>query len=93
MRAAVRLVAVHFEVSQENRPKRVSASIDRGSRKMCSQHAITLLLNLDDLLFYRRRLAVPHGQRVWHSEAFSYNCRLSNRRILCPIVAPGSPAR
>lgn len=34
LRAAVRFVAVCFEISEENRPKRVSASIDYWSLKM-----------------------------------------------------------
>jgi len=48
MRAAVRLVAVDFEISEEKRPKRNSARIDQGGRKMFSEYAIALVLNLDD---------------------------------------------
>ena len=50
MRAAVRLVAVDLEISEEKRPKRISAIIDRGRRKMFSEYAIALVLDLDDLV-------------------------------------------
>ena len=49
MRAAVRLVAVGFEIGEENRPKCASAGIDQGPCKMFSENAIAPLLDLDNL--------------------------------------------
>jgi hypothetical protein len=37
MRAAVRFIALDFEISEEHRPKRVSASIDQERGKMISE--------------------------------------------------------
>jgi len=64
MRAAVRLVAVGFEISEENRPKRVSARIDQGRREMFSEYAIALVLDLDDPVLNPYQLAVPRGPPV-----------------------------
>src|ERR1039458_582139 len=59
--SAVRLMAMLLKISEEDRPKRIPASSDRGWRKLCSQHAKALILNLQDL-FLNGRLAVSHGQ-------------------------------
>ena len=64
MRAAVRLVAVDFEISEEQRPKRVSARIDQGRRKMLSEYAIALVLDLDNPVLNPYQLAVPRGPPV-----------------------------
>src|ERR1035438_3105038 len=55
--AAVWLVAVGFEISDENRPKRASASLDRGSRKMFPEDAIPLVADLSDLVVDRYQVA------------------------------------
>ena len=47
---AVRRVAVGFEISQETRPKRISAGIDQGPCKMLPEYAIAPVLDLDDLV-------------------------------------------
>jgi len=64
MRAAVRLVAVDFYISEEKRPKRVSARIDQGRRKMFSEYAIALVLDLDDPVLNPYQLAVPRSSPV-----------------------------
>ena len=50
MRAAIRLVAVSLEIVEKKRPKRNAASLDRGPREMLFEHAIALVLDLDDLV-------------------------------------------
>ena len=50
MPAAVRLVAVGFEISEEDRPERASAGIDQGPRKMFLEYAIAFVADLDDLV-------------------------------------------
>src|ERR1035438_7311519 len=50
MRAAVRLMAAGFEISEQNRPKRASAGIDHGPCKMFSEYAIAPVSDLDDLV-------------------------------------------
>ena len=67
MRAAVRLVAMVFEISEEQRPKRVSARIDQGRRKMLSEYAIALVLDLDDPVLNPYQVAVPRGPPVCQS--------------------------
>src|SRR5260370_710621 len=74
MRAAVRLATVVFEISEEYGPKRLSASIDHRSRKMCPEHAIALVLDLENLLF-------DHHQ----CGTFQWSTSLSNKR---PIRTP-----
>jgi len=64
MRAAVRLVAMDFEISEEKRPKSVSARIDQGRRKMFSEYAIIFVLNLDDPVLNPYQLAVPRAPPV-----------------------------
>jgi len=61
MRAAVRLVAVDFYISEEKRPKCVSARIDQGRRKMFSEYAIALVLDLVDPVLNPYQLAVPRS--------------------------------
>jgi hypothetical protein len=50
IRASGRLLAVGLEMRKENRPKRASAGIDQGPRKMFPEYAIAPVLNLDDLV-------------------------------------------
>lgn len=59
MRAAIRFVAVSFEIGEEKRPKLRAASLDHGSREMLSEHAIALVLDLEDLVLnpYQRAIA------------------------------------
>src|ERR1035441_3575733 len=59
VRTTVRLVAVGLDISEEKRPKRTSAGIDRGPRKMLSEYAIAPVLDLDDLVLNPHQLAVP----------------------------------
>jgi len=59
MRAAVRLVTVDIEISEKNRPKRTSAGIDQGPRKMFSEYAITPVLDLDNPVLNPNQLAFP----------------------------------
>jgi hypothetical protein len=71
MRAAVRVVAVDFEISEEKWPKRVSARIDQGRRKMFSEYAIALVLDLDDPVLNPYQLAVPPWSTSLPNLAFS----------------------
>src|SRR5256885_12193169 len=48
--AAVKFVAVGFEISEKNRPERVVASTDQWSRETLSEYAIALVLDLGDLV-------------------------------------------
>ena len=72
MRTAVRLVAVGLEISEQNRPKRVPASIDQRARKMFLERAIALVLELDD--FVVNQLDVPPWSTSLANLTFSYNC-------------------
>jgi hypothetical protein len=73
MRAAVRVVAVDFEISKQKRPKRVSASIDQGRRKMSFEYAIALVSDLAYLVLNRYQLAIPRGSTSLAKLAFSNN--------------------
>jgi hypothetical protein len=66
MRAAIRLVAVGFEISEENRPKRALAGIDQGPRKMFSEYAIALVADLDDLVVNPYQVATRNPS-VWQT--------------------------
>src|SRR6266702_3799577 len=57
--AAVGLVAVVLKIPEENRPKRVSASIDQAPRKLSFEYAIALVLDLGDLVLNPFQLACP----------------------------------
>src|ERR1035438_580038 len=61
MRTAVPRAVPGFEKCQENRPKRASAGVDQGPRKMLSKYAIALLLDLDDLVLNRCHFAFPRS--------------------------------
>jgi hypothetical protein len=63
-KAAVRVVALDFEISEEKRPKRVSARIHQGRRNTFSEYAIALVLDLDDPVLNPYQLAVPRGSPV-----------------------------
>lgn len=64
MRAAVWRVAMDPKVSEEKRPKGVSASIDPGRCKMFFEDAIALVLDLDDLVLNPYQLSAHHGSPV-----------------------------
>jgi hypothetical protein len=51
---------VDFQISEEKRPKRITAGIDQGRRKMSSEDAIALVLDLDDLVS-NPYLAIPRS--------------------------------
>jgi hypothetical protein len=63
-KAAVRVVALDFEISEEKRPKRVSARIHQGRRNTFSEYAIALVLDLDDPVLNPYQLAVPRSSPV-----------------------------
>jgi hypothetical protein len=48
--ASVRFIAVDFEIREEKRPKRNSASIDQGRLKIFLENAIALFLDFDNLI-------------------------------------------
>jgi hypothetical protein len=97
MRAAVRLVAVGLEISQENRPKRASAGIDQGPCKMFSEYAIAPVLDRDDLVLNLYQLAFsvthqsgrPGGRWLAATALPSKNRTDSLRRWPCPWVMKG----
>jgi len=64
MRAAVGLVTVVLEIREENRPKRASAGIDQGRRKVFPEYTVALVLDLGDLVLNRFQLLVLRGPAV-----------------------------
>jgi hypothetical protein len=80
MRASVRLVAVNFEISKENRPKPVTASIDQAPRKKFSDYAKALFLDLDDFVLNYYQFTMPRGPPVWQTSPSRTSARNTTRK-------------
>jgi hypothetical protein len=88
MRSAVRLVIVDFQISEKKRPKRITAGIDQGRRKMSSEDAIAPVLDLDDLVS-NPYLAIPRSLPVCQTSASQTTIPKSDRarHILSPPLS------
>jgi hypothetical protein len=74
MWATVRLVAMVLEIREENRPKRLSASIDQGPRKVLPEYAIALVLDFGNFVLNPFQPARP----LWSTSVA--NLAYSNKR-------------
>src|ERR1035441_4852283 len=95
IRAPVRLLAVSLEVSLENRPKRASAGIDQGPRKMFPEYTIAPVLDLDDLVLnpYQGGFLTIHPIFRSFIVCAPSSCRLSSSRAQPGPSRRDSPAR